>query len=109
MPVARAFPLEKLMDALQEYQKNSQQNFFIEYIMLYGVNDEELHAHQLGKLLETFQVKILEVTYNIQTTIRKEMGQDISGACGHLVVNLPDKRFIKNTSPVTDIEDLCCQ
>ncbi|TXG59397.1 hypothetical protein EZV62_013970 [Acer yangbiense] len=56
MPAARAFPLEKLMDALQEYQKNSQQNFFIEYIMLYGVNDEELHAHQLGKLLETFQV-----------------------------------------------------
>ncbi|KAI9191694.1 hypothetical protein LWI28_012062 [Acer negundo] len=26
-----------------------------QYIMLNGVNDEELHAHQLGKLLETFQ------------------------------------------------------
>lgn len=24
--------------------------------MLDGVNDEEQHAHQLGKLLETFQV-----------------------------------------------------
>lgn len=24
--------------------------------MLEGVNDEEQHAHQLGKLLETFQV-----------------------------------------------------
>ncbi|KAK4849364.1 hypothetical protein QYF36_024068 [Acer negundo] len=136
---ARAFPLEKLMDALQEYQKNSQQKIFIEYIMLNGVNDEELHAHQLGKLLETFQVvvnlipfnpigtlsefrtsdeekvsifqKILRGTYNIRTTIRKEMGQDISGACGQLVVNLPDKRSDKNknTSPVTDIEDLCRQ
>ncbi|KAI9181434.1 hypothetical protein LWI28_014996 [Acer negundo] len=139
MPAARAFPLEKLMDALQEYQKNSQQKIFIEYIMLNGVNDEELHAHQLGKLLETFQVvvnlipfnpigtlsefrtsdeekvsifqKILRGTYNIRTTIRKEMGQDISGACGQLVVNLPDKRSDKNknTSPVTDIEDLCRQ
>lgn len=34
----------------------SQQKILIEYIMLDGVNDEEEHAHQLGKLLETFQV-----------------------------------------------------
>ncbi|EEF34915.1 catalytic, putative [Ricinus communis] len=57
MPAARAFPLEKLMDALQVYQKNSQQKIFIEYIMLDGVNDEEQHAHQLGKLLEAFEVE----------------------------------------------------
>lgn len=129
MPAARAFPLVKLMDSLQQYQKNSQQKIFIEYIMLDGVNDEEEHAHQLGKLLDTFQVvinlipfnpigslskfkttseekvssfqKILRGTYGIRTTVRKEMGQDISGACGQLVVN---KRSIENT--VTDIEDL---
>ena len=34
----------------------SQQKIFIEYIMLDGVNDQEQHAHQLGKLLETLQV-----------------------------------------------------
>ncbi|GAY48718.1 hypothetical protein WN944_028638 [Citrus x changshan-huyou] len=135
MPAARAFPLEKLMNALKEYQKNSQQKIFIEYIMLDGVNDEEQHAHQLGKLLETFQVvvnlipfnpigsvsqfrtssddkvssfqKILRGSYNIRTTVRKQMGQDISGACGQLVVNLPDKISAKSTPPVTDIEDLC--
>ncbi|ESR36063.1 Radical SAM domain-containing protein [Citrus sinensis] len=135
MPAARAFPLEKLMNALKEYQKNSQQKIFIEYIMLDGVNDEEQHAHQLGKLLETFQVvvnlipfnpigsasqfrtsgdnkvssfqKILRGSYNIRTTVRKQMGQDISGACGQLVVNLPDKMSAKSTPPVTDIEDLC--
>ncbi|PPS03733.1 hypothetical protein GOBAR_AA16949 [Gossypium barbadense] len=134
MPSARAFPLEKLMTALQTYQKNSQQKIFIEYIMLDGMNDEEQHAHQLGKLLETFQVvvnlipfnpigsssqfrtssdqkvsdfqKILRGTYNIRTTVRKQMGQDISGACGQLVVNLPDKRTRENTSLLTDIEDL---
>ncbi|KAL4579743.1 hypothetical protein LXL04_015908 [Taraxacum kok-saghyz] len=33
-----------------------QQNIFIEYIMLDGVNDEEQHAHQLGRLLDTFEV-----------------------------------------------------
>lgn len=42
--------------------------------------------------------KILRETYNIRTTIRKQMGQDISGACGQLVIKLPDM--------LTDIEDL---
>ncbi|XP_022148839.1 uncharacterized protein LOC111017398 [Momordica charantia] len=134
MPAARAFPLQKLMDALQEYQKRSQQKILIEYIMLDGVNDEEHHAHLLGKLLETFQVvvnlipfnpigsssqfrtsssekvlifqKVLRGTYNIRTTIRKEMGQDISGACGQLVVSLPSRSSGKQTSILPDIEDL---
>ncbi|RDX99025.1 rlmN, partial [Mucuna pruriens] len=133
MPAARAFPLEKLMDSLQEYQRKSMQKILIEYIMLDGVNDEEQHAHLLGKLLETFQVvvnlipfnsigslsqfkptseqkvsnfqKILRGTYNIRTTVRKQMGQDISGACGQLVVNIPDKS-LGNADPLTDIEDL---
>ncbi|GAV89977.1 Radical_SAM domain-containing protein/Fer4_14 domain-containing protein [Cephalotus follicularis] len=134
MPAARAFPVGKLMDTLQLYQKNSQQKIFIEYIMLDGVNDNEQQAHQLGKLLQTFEVvvnlipfnpigtisqfrtssehrvsgfqKILRGTYNIRTTVRKQMGQDISGACGQLVVNLPDKRSVENTGLLTDIEDI---
>ncbi|KAF6159762.1 hypothetical protein GIB67_030020 [Kingdonia uniflora] len=134
MPAARAFPLQRLMDSLHVYQKKSQQKIFIEYIMLDGVNDEEQHAHQLGKLLEMMQVvvnlipfnpigdlsrfktsddgsvvkfqKILRGMYNIRTTVRKQMGQDISGACGQLVVNLPKKGSSGCLVPVTDIEDL---
>lgn len=34
---------------------HSKQTIFIEYIMLDGVNDQEQHAHQLGKLLEMFK------------------------------------------------------
>ncbi|XP_057963769.1 uncharacterized protein LOC131154945 isoform X1 [Malania oleifera] len=134
MPAARAFPLERLMDTLRVYQKKSQQKIFIEYIMLDGVNDEEQHAHQLGKLLEAFEVvvnlipfnpigtlshfrtsseqkvlrfqKVLRGTYKIRTTVRKQMGQDISGACGQLVVSLPDKNSNESTRILTDIEDL---
>lgn len=54
--------------------------------------------------VSTFQ-KILRGTYGIRTTVRKEMGQDISGACGQLVVN-PNKRSSDNAVPLTDIEDL---
>jgi len=49
--------------------------------------------------------KILRGTYNIRTTVRKQMGQDISGACGQLVVNIPDKS-LASAEPLTDIEDL---
>ncbi|KAK9112078.1 hypothetical protein Scep_019597 [Stephania cephalantha] len=134
MPAARAFPLDKLMETLQVYQKNSKQKIFIEYIMLDGVNDEEWHAHQLGKLLETLRVvvnlipfnpigslshfrtsnelnvlkfqKILRGFYNIRTTVRKQMGQDISGACGQLVVNSSDKHSSGSSETVADIEDI---
>lgn len=55
----------------------------------------------------TFQ-KILREVYNIRTTVRKQMGQDISGACGQLVLNI-SKQSSTSTSGVggllTDIED----
>lgn len=134
MPAARAFPLVKLMNALQSYQNESKQTIFIEYIMLDGVNDQEQHAHQLGKLLEMFKAvvnlipfnpigssnnfktssehnvkkfqKILRGIYNIRTTIRQQMGQDIAGACGQLVVSLPDERSAGGATLLSDIEDI---
>lgn len=135
MPAAKAFPLGRLMDALKAYQNSSQQKIFIEYIMLEGVNDQEQHAHQLGELLGMLQVvvnlipfnpigssssftsstdkgvqgfqQILRGEYNIRTTIRQQMGQDISGACGQLVVNHSELRSVDEAPSSTDIEDLC--
>ncbi|KAL4582927.1 hypothetical protein LXL04_007488 [Taraxacum kok-saghyz] len=42
-----------------------QQNIFIEYIMLDGVNDEEQHAHQLGRLLDTFEVTVSYIAEHV--------------------------------------------
>lgn len=47
--------------------------------------------------------RILRGIYNIRTTIRKQMGQDISGACGQLVIN---KKSPTCSDLLTDIEDL---
>lgn len=55
--------------------------------------------------VRTFQ-KVLRGVYNIRTTIRQEMGQDISGACGQLVVNLAEQRSAGGASILKDIEDL---
>ena len=50
--------------------------------------------------------KILRGVYDIRTTVRKQMGQDISGACGQLVVNLPNERSREKENLLRDIEDL---
>ncbi|CAH2053289.1 unnamed protein product [Thlaspi arvense] len=129
MPAARAFPLQKLMDALQAFQKNSGKvfDFLIlqEFLGLSDGNSVPFFFNQVINLIpfnpigstsqfktstkqsvSSFQ-KILRETYKIRTTIRKEMGQDISGACGQLVVNQPDsKRPPGTVEPLRDIEDL---
>lgn len=115
VPSAAAHPLERLMAAIATYQDRTRQKVFVEYVMLRGVNDGEGEAHQLGALLEgrtvvlnlipwnpiyspdiSFEAPGMERTlafqdiirkqYSVPTTIRKEKGQDISGACGQLVV-----------------------
>lgn len=134
MPSARAFPLGRLMTALEAYQEKSQQKIFVEYIMLDGVNDLEQHAHQLGELLQALKVvvnlipfnsignsssfrtstkenvkafqKVLRGVYNIRTTIRKQMGEDISGACGQLVIDLSKPMPVGCAKLLADIEDL---
>lgn len=50
--------------------------------------------------------KVLRGVYNIRTTVRQQMGDDISGACGQLVVNLSEHRSLGGASLLTDIEDL---
>ena len=110
---------------------------FVEYVMLNGVNDGEEQAHELGALLHgrdmtvnlipwnpvyspdiafaapgTERVQrfhsILRTQYDVPCTVRKEKGQDISGACGQLVIEQrggPDRPVAETSSrtfPSTD-------
>lgn len=116
VPSAKAFKLDKLMAAVAEYQARTKQSVFVEYVMLGpDVNCTEAHAHQLGALLQGRDVlvnlipwnpilspsisfsapadganvafhAILRHQYGVNCTIRQEKGQDISGACGQLVL-----------------------
>lgn len=97
---------------------------FVEYVMLHGVNDGEEQAHELGALMRDRDVtvnlipwnpvyspdiefaapgdervnrfhSIMRKVYEVPCTIRKEKGQDISGACGQLVV---EQRGVSNSA-----------
>lgn len=112
MPVDHTYPIKDLMVSLDEYVAKTNKKVFYEYIMIHGVNDSIYLAEELGQLLkwrlahvnfipynpwegtggtfaatprfviEKFQ-RILE-KYEIPSTIRATMWDDIDAACGQL-------------------------
>ena len=110
MPVNKAFPLEKLFEAIKEYETNSKRRVTIEYILLKGLNDSLKNASELASLLKGTFAYVNLIPYNevsenefrrsdkesvrtfyeelkrigVNVTIRKEFGSDIDAACGQL-------------------------
>ena len=110
MPINKAYPLEVLMPALKEYYSKTNRRLTMEYIMLDGVNDSDLCALELSKLLKGLNCYVNLIPYNeteniqfkrskmiqissfydilkkndINVTIRREFGGNISAACGQL-------------------------
>ena len=110
MPVARMYGLPEVLAACSYYFEKTGRRLTFEYSLVKGVNDTPQDAARLGELLRglhghvnlipvnpvrersfrapdhghvlAFQ-KLLEKN-GINATIRREMGRDISGACGQL-------------------------
>ncbi|KAL2642085.1 hypothetical protein R1flu_009672 [Riccia fluitans] len=134
VPAARAYNLLKLMAAIDSYSAARKRKVFIEYIMIGGVNDSDEAAHQLGSLLSGRQVvlnlipynptetkadfkasredtvhnfqKTIREVYNIRATVRREMGQDIAGACGQLAVGDLKRTSLSARKVSLDIPDI---
>ena len=114
VPAARAYPLPRLMEAVDQYIRDAGRKILVEYCLLRDVNDSISHANELGALLEGKSVTLNLIPYNstaveakygtpdkdtinnfancvlkkygVRTTVRKEMGGDVAAACGQLVV-----------------------
>lgn len=113
MQINRAYPLERLMDAVDYYLKETNRRITFEYIMLKGVNDTPEHAQQLADLLKDKKklTYVNLIPYNtveehdlyqrstkkdtlafydvlkrngINCVVRQEFGSDIDAACGQL-------------------------
>ncbi len=110
MPVTNAYNLKELMTACKEYVKITSRRISFEYAMIKDVNDSLEDAKRLKDLLKgiishvnliptnpvdgseysssdddrikEFQKKLQEL--NINATIRRRLGTDISAACGQL-------------------------
>lgn len=110
MPIAKKHTIDDLIKACKDYYSITNRRLTFEYTLIEGVNDRDKDAKELGRLLnnfnahvnliplnpikeydfdrpETRSIKAFQnklINRNIQTTIRKEMGMDISGSCGQL-------------------------
>ncbi|MBS4209919.1 23S rRNA (adenine(2503)-C(2))-methyltransferase RlmN [Bacillus sp. FJAT-50079] len=113
MKINRAYPIEKLMEAVDYYTEKTNRRITIEYILLRDVNDHVKEAEQLAKLLHKKRhlAYVNLIPYNpvdehgqyqrsekkdilafydtlmkrgIHCGVRHEQGTDIDAACGQL-------------------------
>ncbi|SOC35429.1 23S rRNA (adenine(2503)-C(2))-methyltransferase RlmN [Ureibacillus acetophenoni] len=110
MPIARAYKLDKLIEAIKYYTEKTGRRVSFEYGLFGGENDSVEHAEELSKLIKGIKchVNLIPVNYvpernyvrtprekifafektlkknGINVTIRREQGSDIDAACGQL-------------------------
>ena len=110
MPVNKAYPVKRLMEAVRYYGKRTGRSVTIEYVLFKGLNDTDGDAARLGELLQgaACMINILmfnpfpgglyerpdeERAYAFRnlllrnghvTVVRNSMGRDILAACGQL-------------------------
>ncbi|MEK9151779.1 MAG: 23S rRNA (adenine(2503)-C(2))-methyltransferase RlmN [Patescibacteria group bacterium] len=108
MPVNRAYPLAKLMPAIEEYADKTKRKVFFEYLLIKGLNDGLDVAEKLADLLQHPLYHVNLIKYHttgvfetspyeqrmafmdvlkkreISVTHRISFGEDIDAACGQL-------------------------
>ncbi|NLC48001.1 MAG: 23S rRNA (adenine(2503)-C(2))-methyltransferase RlmN [Tenericutes bacterium] len=113
MKINKVYNIKELFKAIDYYILKTNRRVTIEYIMLLDINDDEKCAKELAKLLKGKLVYVNLIPYNetsnftmkrsndfkikkfydilkmnnINVTIRKEMGSNLSAACGQLRAN----------------------
>ena len=110
MPIAKAYPMEELLKACRYYVEKTGRRVIFEYALVGGVNCSDEHAVELASRLRGLQCHVNLIPLNvveerdlkgvteatvrrfmdkleslhISVTRRREMGDDIEGACGQL-------------------------
>ncbi|MFH1777650.1 MAG: 23S rRNA (adenine(2503)-C(2))-methyltransferase RlmN [Candidatus Omnitrophota bacterium] len=110
MPINKKYPLKELIKAGKIFSRRTKRIITFEYILIKGVNDSELLADKLIKLVKGFDCKVNLIAYNpvektrfkapqaktvenfslilkmagIKVFLRRPRGQDIQAGCGQL-------------------------
>ncbi|MFF5993264.1 23S rRNA (adenine(2503)-C(2))-methyltransferase RlmN [Lysinibacillus sp. KU-BSD001] len=110
MPIARAYKIDELLEAVRYYTKKTGRRVTFEYGLMSGENDSVEVAEELAALIKNIKchVNLIPINYvperdyvrtsrskifefektlknnGINVTIRREQGADIAAACGQL-------------------------
>lgn len=118
MPIAKKYTITQVLNACRNYYEKTGRRITFEYALVGGENDSQEDAKRLAELIKglnchvnlipvnpikersyfrsdkkvigNFQNKLEK--YQINVTIRREMGRDIDGACGQLRKSYIDKK-----------------
>ena len=69
MPIANAYPLNELMNAIKDYIKKTNRRLTVEYILLKGINDSIACAYELASLLKDLNAYVNLIPYNETSNI----------------------------------------
>lgn len=123
MPIARKYTVGQIVEAARYYVEKTGRRVVFEYTLVRGVNDGDQHAEELSRLLRGLQCHVNLIPLNevkergmegtmlprarefckkleqlgLSATIRREMGDDIEGACGQLRRSYLGERTAKET------------
>lgn len=110
MPVSKANPMDKLLEACRYYTNKTKRRITFEYSLIKGVNDSPQNAKELASKLKGMLCHVNLIPINdvkerdyvrssnetiktfeeillsrgIETTVRRKLGSDIDAACGQL-------------------------
>ncbi len=110
MPIANRYSIDEILEACAYYFDKTGRRVTFEYALIAGLNDSKAQAKKLAALIRPLHAHINLIPVNhveereyrrsgsadirafknmleskgINVTIRREMGRDISGACGQL-------------------------
>lgn len=121
IPYARKYPLENIMEAMDDYARSTKRDITFEYTLIAGINDHPDHAFELAHLLKGHQQFAVNlIPYNpvpgitlrrpdkkaikefrtvlfgakIVNTCRYTKGDDIAAACGQLALQEIEKEKV---------------
>lgn len=111
MPIAKQYPLPKLLEALTYYTKKTRRQIFLEYALIKDVNDSPKDLKLVTDLLKSNKLFYLNLiplnpvkgglvpssklaefqkeldSLHLNYSVRQSIGGDIESACGQLIVS----------------------
>ena len=109
IPVNNKYPIESILEAVNEYIKKTKRQVMFEYLLIENVNDSDDHAFELAKLIKKPLYFLNIILYNstgvfkspstkrvmafkdiltkkkVKFSQRYRFGQDIKSACGQFI------------------------
>ena len=127
MPINRKYPIEKLIEACEQYPLRPWEHLTFEYVLLGGFNDSPEDARRVARLLANVRAKVNLIPWNpgelpfekpdparveefrkiltdkgVRAFVRFSRGQDVMAACGQLALlesnAVPNKPILSQIS-----------